>query len=228
MIDFINAVIDWTNTNSGFVSILIFIATIVYGWLSGFFAVITRKSSLKVNFLPEGTMCSVVPTGKNTRGHDCFRFACSLYLELTNTGYRTIILDDYKLSYLAINNSKPVLIEHLTVCKSDFLVDLGNGDVKVLPFLVQTSYLSASSSNDTLLSGYKKTGIIYFESPEYYGNYSPLVDEESCVEITLNLTDTLGKKYQYKNLISCIKLIKAQKTCKKFGMTYNDLINKEQ
>ncbi|KUJ74389.1 hypothetical protein AVO42_02980 [Thiomicrospira sp. XS5] len=220
-------IIDWTNNNAGFLALVIFLFTLITGWLSGIFSKLAQVPSLKIKTLHEGTMCSVAPTGNLHHNiHPCYRFVCSLYLEFVNTGFRTIVFESYQLSYPTQSKepgSTMLCIKNLTVCKSDFCVPLGGGDTKVLPFFEQKGYMTGISADTFIQSGFKTNGVLYFESDEYYGDFAPFQNPNKTVSVILHLKDTLGKEYEFNIDAKLVNVDIARKTCSKFGTTYNDL-----
>jgi len=86
MIDNLNKLIEWSNANSGFVSIVLFAFSIGFAWITGIFRSLIKKPKFKIRILPGPTMCSTFTTGKKHEGFDVHRTAISVYLSIANVG----------------------------------------------------------------------------------------------------------------------------------------------
>ena len=82
----LETLIHWANQNSGFLGLLIFVATLLLGWVSGIFRYLRHKPEFKLEVIPGPTLCCVITTGKKHEEFDIHRTGISLYLSVTNIG----------------------------------------------------------------------------------------------------------------------------------------------
>lgn len=183
--------IDWFNANSGFVSVLLFMATLVLGWVSGIFEALKKKPRFKIEVIPGPTMCSVFLTGNKYKGYDAHRVAMSLYLKISNIGYAPSDIDRIEVGY-HWNISKLnwlwfryrlgwFWIKHQTIAIEDFRTDLGKSNIKAYPFLTQKSIVVPSNVSTYLEVGNNAVGIVYFEDVEQWGGAFPLSDGKNTI-----------------------------------------------
>ncbi|WP_019556813.1 hypothetical protein [Thiomicrorhabdus arctica] len=136
--DIINNVIVWTNTNSGFLGLLIFIITIIVGWISGVFRALIRKPKLKIEILKGPTFCASYDTHRQFNDVGTHRTAISLYLSVKNIGSAPTSIEGIHVGYKSKAYKNPFRwfwLKHLIISKSDFVTPLGE-DFKVYPFLM--------------------------------------------------------------------------------------------
>jgi hypothetical protein len=139
----ISEIILWSNDNSGFVSVLIFIITIFLGWVTGIFQGLRQRPKFKIAVI-EGppTMCSTFETGREFNGHKTHRTAISVYLNIANVGSAASDIKSVQIGYHTI---KPSFFRHWLKqsvnALEDFRIQVGDY-IKVYPFLIQVGYLS--------------------------------------------------------------------------------------
>jgi hypothetical protein len=55
-----NELINWTNINSGFLTLLIFVIILLFGWMSGIFNNLRHRPKFIIDIIPDPTFCSVL------------------------------------------------------------------------------------------------------------------------------------------------------------------------
>ena len=140
-----NDIIGWFNDNEGFVTVLVFIITLLLGWSSGIFKALRRKPKFKIEIIPGPTMCSTFYTGNKYNDHDAHRTAISLYIKIKNignapsdiakveVGYHWSI-KGYSWNWLKFHIGWDWL-KQPTVVKEDFHIALDSDNIKFFPFL---------------------------------------------------------------------------------------------
>lgn len=238
------------NANDGFLNILLFLATLGVGWLSGAFSAIRSKPDFKITTIPGPTIIAVVATSIGTGDKATCRTAISLYLAIVNVGraasdtgrmriaYRCNALkwqdarwwgrcdhhehyiERFRLLY------RWLWIEHMAVALDDFMVSLGNEKKKLYPFLVQGSQLQPTAQSRYLRVGQGDAGIVYYESPEYWGGYSPRVDDGKC-DVRVEVKDAFGRTHRAKFKVPVIPIEEARKFTPSFGSSLESLRDDE-
>lgn len=229
--------IDWFNQNSGFVSVLIFIVTLLVGWITGIFKALQRKPKFKIEIIPGPTLCSVLFTGKKYQGYDVHRTAISLYLKISNIGYAPSNIDRIEVGYHWNINQLNWLwfkyrlgwfwIRQQTVAMTDFHVALGDENFKFYPFLFQKSIVVPSDINTYLEIGNKIIGIVYFEGEEQWGGAFPLNDGK-VTKVKIRAYDIFGNTYTVTKKIPFVDILEAKKFNPSFGETFLELAKKSE
>lgn len=221
---YLTIIIEWTNSNSGFLSLLLFFTTIFLGWVSGFFSSLMRKPKLKIQVLPGPTFCASFDTGRVFNGHKTHRTALSAYIAITNQGSAPTDIQSIHVGYKSqahINPFRWFWLKEITVSKSDFVMEMGE-DLKVFPFLFQKNQLTVNDIDTYLLEGKRCNGIIYFEQDESWGNYLPRI-KANKMDIIIRITDSFGSSHFSKARINKVTLAAAKKVCENFGGTRESL-----
>ncbi len=225
-------IIDWINTNSGFVSVLIFLITLLLGWVSGIFQALRRKPKFKIEVIPGPTMCSTFYTRNKHNEYDAHRTAISIYLKITNignapsdiakieVGYHWSI-KGYSLDWLKFHIGWDWLRQP-TVVKEDFHTALDSDNTKYFPFLLQHSTIAPETTKTYLDIGMKTEGIVYFEGAEQWGGAFPYV-KNNQTKLKIRVYDTFSGAHEIIKSVPCVDIIDAKKYCSQFGETYSGL-----
>jgi hypothetical protein len=217
---------QWTNENSGFLTLLLFIVTIIAGWSSGIFKALRNRPSFNIQALPGPTFACTFPTGRKHEGHDTHRTAFCLYLSVTNRGNSPTDLLSVELGY---HNYTPrysflwLWLQHETVALDDFQVPIGD-HVKVYPFLNQVNRLSRSMPDTYLGPGRKVIGVVYFEQPVAWGGWLPRVTDQHT-RVKVRITDAHEKRHTKLVTIPFVSLEDARRYNPLFGATLEALHN---
>src|SRR5574344_1603047 len=161
--------ITWCNLNSGFLTVIIFVLTLLIGWLSGFFAQIKKRPKFNIELIDIPTFCCKKETKRKENNHDCYRTIIALYLSITNIGTAPTSILDVEVGYKT--NSWDHLFSWLWIKQTNSLEDFTanvEGYTKIYPFFTQKNYLMNNSTNLFINIGENKFGMKYFESIEYW------------------------------------------------------------
>ena len=225
--EYLNEIKMWSNENSGFLSLILFLFTFALGWVSGFFKAILKKPYLKIEVIEPKSFCSTFDIGRKTNGKSMHRTAISIYLKIINIGNSPTEVDKVAIGYKSAEYNNPFRwywLEEEVVCLSDFIVPLGDEDSKVMPFLKQRNQTINNNTSLYLQVASSCLGITYFEQEASTGNYFPKCDENYYVKIKVKVIDTLGNAYFQKSKILKLQLKAAQKWCEKYGQTREKLV----
>lgn len=222
-------IIGWLNDNEGFVTVLVFIATLLLGWVSGIFQALRRKPKFKIEVLPGPSICSVFNTGNKYEGYDTHRTAIALYLKITNIGNAPSNIDKVEVGYhwnitgLSLLSLKYRLgwfwIKNLTVAIEDFCTPFGEDNIKFYPFLLQKSVVSNSTIDTYLEVGKNAIGVVYFEQNESWGASSPLPDNGKT-KIKVRVYDSFSNSYSTIVRIPIVDINEAKEYNRYFGETF--------
>lgn len=224
--------IDWFNANSGFISVLIFLATLFLGWVSGVFGALRKKPKFKIEVIPGPTMCSVFLTDRKHQEYDAHRTAISLYLKVSNIGHAASNIDTIEVGYhWNINKFNWLWLKYRigwfwlkqqTVAIEDFCIQVGNDNVKFYPFLYQASILAPENESTYLETGNNTAGVVYFEGDEMWGGAFPLV-KNNTTKVKIRINDVFGGHHTVIKKIPFIDIQEAKKYNRYFGETYVEL-----
>ncbi len=227
-------IIEWTNNNSGFLGLLIFISTLLIGWISGLFKSFIKRPKFKIGVIKEATFGSIIDLDREHQGFPVHKSAFAIYLEITNVGSAPSSIGEIKLGYL-LSDFKPkwrtsrVWISE-TFSKSDFRVEFKNSEiVKAYPFLKQGTLYQPSL--DTYLEvGKTANGIVYFEQLEAFGSWMPRLNkDEITTDLKISIKDAFGKTHSMKFKIELKETDYTLKFSPYFAQTQNEyFINKNQ
>lgn len=229
MEELLNKIVTICNNNSGFLTLIIFIATILFGWTSGLFRAILRKPKFKIALIEGPTFCCTFETGRQHNGYDAHMTAFVLYLYIKNVGAISSSIDKISVGYH--NNSLKYYflwfwLNKQTISLQDFSVKIGE-NVKVYPFLTQKSIFLQSESQSFLQIGKSANGIVYFEQGESWGSYKP-IENDGKVKVKVKVLDVFGRSYSKIFKIPNIKIEEARKFNPDFGLTYETLHQKDK
>jgi len=102
---------EWLNSNIGVLNLLLFLLTLMIGWVSGVFKAIRKRPRFKIRIIEKMTYGSFFQTGEKytppTLGTcDLHKTAFVLYLEITNRGTADSKIGKIHVGYFP-DTSKP-------------------------------------------------------------------------------------------------------------------------
>jgi hypothetical protein len=221
----INNIISWCNYNAGFLSIVLFISTILLAWASGLFKAILRKPKFKISTIEGPTFCSTLLTGFKYGEYDIHKTAFSLYLKISNIGYVPSSIDRVEVGYhWNINRINNLWFRYCigwcwvkqSIVKNDFTIQLDDETTKVYPFLIQEALLQINKNDTYVTVGKCVNGIVYFEQSDSYGGCSPKI-KNNKVKIKIRIFDIYQNKYSIAQKVPMIDINEARKYCPSFG-----------
>jgi hypothetical protein len=225
----ITNIIRWCNVNSGFLSLVLFIATLILGWLSGFFKSIIISPKFRIEKLEQCTFCTIIDLNETYNDLPVHKTAFVVYLNVSNIGnisssIHKVELGYYKADFKTKFCSKRRWVKQ-TISKEDFKIELPDSDkLKVYPFLTQRNQLSSKEVDTFLEVGKQITGVAYFEEYEAYGNLMPRLENNDLVDIEVKIHDVFGNKFCQKMKIKYVKPLEAFKYNSYFGQTYKEYV----
>jgi hypothetical protein len=223
ILDFLN----WLNANEGTVAASIFLITLFLGWVSGIFASLRRKPTLRLKLIAGPTFCSTFLTGEKNADYDVHRTAVALYLSVSNIGSAPTSIENVAIGYRWHVKAFSVAwlryrlrwfwLHHQTAALNDFQVKIGDS-VKHYPSLFQRSTISPIASETYLEPGRSVNGVVYFEQTESWGGCFPS-PRRGRTRIIVSITDVFGKKYKSRFWIPIVTLNEAKQYNPSFGDT---------
>jgi hypothetical protein len=121
-------IVKWLNDNQGLLTIIIFFATIIAGWVSGIFRSLIKKPKFKIRVMPKMTFGTVYLTGgKYTPPgygeYDLHVTAIVVYIEITNVGSAPSNLGKIKIGYYKDDGKKTWFQKRLWMHETNVLAD---------------------------------------------------------------------------------------------------------
>lgn len=208
----------------------VFVATVVFGWVSGIFSALRRRPKFKVSLINGPTFCCTYTTGRMYGQYETHRTGIALYLSISNIGSAPSSIDNISIGYhwrltpISINWIKYTVgwfwINNPSVALDDFQVAIGRS-IKVYPFLMQQNHLSPVQTETFLDIGQSTNGVVYFEQFESWGGCFPTV-EKGQVHLKVRVYDVFGGKHTSVFRIPAVALDDAKKYCPSFGKTLSE------
>lgn len=222
-----NEIIKWTNENSGFLTLIIFLITLFLGWISGIFKKLRYRPDFIIDLIPVPTFCCTFNTDKKHDGIDTHRTALVIYLSIKNTGVAPSQIQSVEVGYHNHSFKYSFLWFWLTQTPSlgDFGHTIGE-NLRVFPFLFQKSTLLPQKIATYLNSGQSTKGIVYFEQAESYGSFFPRI-KNGKVKIKIKMRDIFDQSYSKIFWVPMVELEYAKKFNKEFGQTLDKMENNE-
>ena len=226
-------IIDWTNKNSGFLGLLIFVLTLLISWISGLFKHIKKRPKFKIRIIENATFGCIIDLNKTHKDLPVNKTAFAIYIEVTNVGNAPSSIGKINLGYL-LSDMKPKwrtsrnwIVE--TFSKSDFRVEFNDSEkARGFPFLKQANEFQGKV--DTYLEvGKSANGIVYFEQSEAFGSWMPRLNKDlKTTDLIIKIEDAFGKIHKKKFTIELVDPNYSLKFSPYFGQTqYEYFINKE-
>jgi hypothetical protein len=222
----ISDIADWCNQNSGFLTAIIFVVTLIIGWISGFFKLIRKRPKFKIRTIEGATFYSTIYLDKTYEGHPVHKTAFVLYIEITNTGNAPSSIGQIKIGYLP-DNKTPIWRAkrnwiYETILKSQLISKFKDSElVKGYPFLKQKSDMYSDATDTFLDIGKIANGIAYFEERETFGNWTPRLNKDKeSTNVKIEIKDAFGQNHTQKIKIKRVEPSKALEMSPYFGQTY--------
>lgn len=212
-------IIEWCNKNSGFISVLIFFTTIMLGCVSGFFKSIIKKSKFKIRIISGPTICAIFPIDRRYNGHQVYRTAISVYLNVSNVGTSPANIEKIWVGYHWKSFKYYFTwfwLKEQMVTMEDFKYDFGD-TIKVYPSLMQGTTLTMSRVDTYLDIGKSATGVVYFEQ-DGWGACFPS-SNKGRAKLCIIIIDTFGRKHKQIFTSPVKPLEEAKKYNHSFGET---------
>jgi hypothetical protein len=203
--ELLNEIIKWTNDNSGFLSVVIFVLTLVIAWLSGLFQAIRKKPKFKIDLIEHDSFGCIFDLNRTHNGLPVNKTSFAIYLRVTNIGNAPSTIGKIKLGYIKSDLKSLRTASRMknrnwipeTISKDDFNVMFENSDRgKTIPFLKQRNWKYTNNTDTYLQEGKSQNGMVYFEQMESYGSWVPrLSDDGQKANIVIEIKDAYGRKH---------------------------------
>lgn len=201
----IDILIDWTNKNSGFVSVLIFVLTLFIAWLSGVFNAIRKRPKFRIDFIESCTFGTIFDLNKKTKeGLPMHKTAIVIYFNITNIGSAPSSIGTIRVGYKSLGHnffSKRIWLPEREI-REDFQELLSDSShKKIYPFLKQKNYLIPNHNPEDFLEiGKSISGVSYFEQNESYGNFRPTINQDNdSINLKIEIKDAF-ENFHYTNI----------------------------
>lgn len=231
LMDIVSSFLSWMNANQGVLTFLIFLVTVLLGWVSGIFSALRRRPKLKVSLIDGPTFSCTYNTGAEHNGFDAHRTGIALYLHVTNYGSAPTSITAVEIGYHW--HLRPVSkswwkyrvgwfwLTQQSVALVDFQAAIGRS-TKVYPFLTQINHLSDARPKTYLRIGEATNGVVYFEQQESWGGCFP-TPKHGHTTIKVRLRDAHGRQHTSKHRIPIIERVDALKYNPRFGETHQEI-----
>lgn len=221
-----------SNANEGFGALIIFILTLIFGWVTGIFNAIVKKPKLKVRFMEKMTFYSFFGTGESfhheqlNEKFDYHKTAFAVYMSIANIGNAPTSIDKIYLGYTKntpntkIFNKTEWLAQWHTLTEFRIKLNLGEENNDKSLFIPSLKLRNDKSNSDDFLEvGKYVSGVAYFEQAAAWGSLNPKpINNKEDVKITIKIIDIYGRKYFFKTVLKKIPIEKAIEYNPNFGM----------
>ncbi|WP_136805853.1 hypothetical protein [Desulfosediminicola flagellatus] len=225
----INYIIQWCNHNAGFVSILIFIATLVVGFVVWVIKSTKKKPDFKISVIDGPTLATTFNLGFKFNNHEVQRTAISLYLNVINKGHQPANIEKISVAY-HMNHIKYRFFwfwlndQYITFEPFQYSF---SGKVKVYPSLIQGNSITFQTAETYLEVGKSTNGVAYFEQGDSWGSFKPM-SSKNRTKVKIKIEDSLGKKHYEVVNIPTVPLSEAKKYNPSFGETISTIQNENK
>lgn len=221
----VEKIIKWTNENSGFVSIVLFIITLLLAWISGLFNLLRNNPKFKIEIIDQCTFCCVFDLNKKHENLPVHKTAFVIYISITNIGHAASSIRKIKLGYLKSDFTHKLFSKRNWVkemiAKEDFRINFTDSEtIKVFPFIKQQNQLYPNNTDTFLQVGKHVNGIVYFEENEAFGSWMPRQNKNSnTTNVKLVIYDAFGKSHSKTFDLNFVDPTEAFKFNNFFGQT---------
>jgi len=221
-------IIDWTNLNSGFLSLIIFLVTIFVGWVSGAFNALFKKPKLKIRFIGKMSFYSFYYTGDKhfhkelNETFDYHKTGFVVYMSIANIGNANTTIDKIFLGYYT-NGPKKYFFKDKIVWLPQwhsiepFRIRLKDDSLLQVASLRMKDSAFDKDDKDKIEVGSSLVGAAYFEQPEAWGNLNPKQLEDNFTKVIIKIRDIYGYEYKFKTKLKSFTIEKARKFNPHFG-----------
>jgi hypothetical protein len=224
----VEEIVNWSNQNSGFLTLSIFFSTILLGWLSGIFKALRRKPKFQLSLNEGPTFLCTFPTGRKINGNEAHRTVITLYLTVKNVGSAPSTLSKVIVGYR--NHLPEYAFRRFWLNQVPSLRDFGHTvgkNLRVYPFLIQASFLKIHVADAYLREGQETKGIAYFEQEESWGGALPR-KRNNTVNVKVKIFDVYGKSHSKRFNIPIVSLEHARLFNPEFGNFLENLRNTDR
>ena len=217
----INEIVVWTNKNAGFLSFLIFAASVI---LIPLVVTYWKKPNLEVELISNGTLCSSYSVDVTEDLESIHRTAFVVYLKITNIGNGPCHISKVTLGYKSDLSDDPHeyrWLEHETPMLSDHFIPHGK-QIRILPFLKQRNATMQNDTDTFLLPGAYTVGVVYFEQERSLGRDHPYINEgcpDCFVSAVIRVHDTKNRYWESEHQIHKVRIEAVREIYPSFGLS---------
>lgn len=232
MLEILSEITKWSNDNQGVLGVILFLAAIVFGWISGIFSALRRKPKFRINLIEGPTFTCTFGTGKKEGKYDIHRTGIALYLNVANVGSAPANIEHVHVGYhWAIKPFGKLWWQYRigwywlyrqAIILADFQAPIGEEHTKIYPFLFQKNFNTEQSNDTYLVVGKSTNGVVYFEQEESFGACFPLA-RNNLAKIKIKVIDSFRRSYVVSTKIPRLSLEEAKKYNPRFGSTLSTL-----
>jgi len=228
---YLDNVIHWTNENSGFLSLILFVLTLLIAWVSGLFNSLTKKPKFKIRIIEQCTFGTTLDLKREHNGYPVTKTAFAIYVEIINIGTAPSSIGKIKLGYIKSDFTPRLFSKRNwikeSIAKDDFTVTYGDsGKVKVFPFLKQRNSNYQNDTDTYLPIGRRVNGIVYFEQYEAYGSWIPRLNRDGeTTNLKIKVKDSFGGSHTKTFNLALVEADTAFKFNAYFGQTEKEYFN---
>lgn len=223
-------IIDWTNNNSGFLALLIFLVTIVTGWFCGFFKSIIKVPRLKIRFIDKMTFYSFYYTGEtwfNKELNTNFKMHKTgfvFYMSIANIGNKPTAIDKIWIGYYKNNLKKKRLRKDIHWLAQwhpieNFIFPMKDESAIIVNNIRVKNNIYDNNSDDDLGVGKSLVGVANFEQQSAWGNLNPVQKEDGEIDVVIKIRDVYNRIYKFKTQLRQLPIEKAREFNPHFGNT---------
>ncbi|MFA9370131.1 MAG: hypothetical protein ACERIH_00265 [Labilibaculum antarcticum] len=221
-------IIKWTNENSGFLSLIIFIITIVAGWVSGLFKSLIKKPKLKIRFIPKMSFFSFFHTGEKwinkelNEELELHKTGFASYMSIANIGNKCTSIDKIWIGYYKNVIKKKWFKKEIQWLAQwhpleNFKLSMKDGNEIVVNNLRVKNNIFDYSEHSELEIGKSLVGVAYFEQVTAWGNLNPAQKENGNIDVIIKIRDIYGKEYKFQTELEQLPIEEARKFNPNFG-----------
>lgn len=220
---------DFTNNNSGFISVLLFILGLIIAWISGLFKLLRNNPEFRIELLEQCSFCCIIDLNKTYNNLPVTKTAFVIYVNISNIGKASSSIGKIRLGYRKSDFKHRLFSKRIwiteTIATGDFTYNLNYNSVKVFPFLKQRNQIFENNTQCFLQVGQYVNGIVYFEQKEAYGSYMPRANKDlKHTNVKLEILDVFDNKHSKTFDLKLVDSTEALQYNESFGQTFvNDV-----
>ncbi|MGB0887391.1 MAG: hypothetical protein ACPGSL_04655 [Vicingaceae bacterium] len=220
--------IKWTNSNSGFLSLILFIVTVIAGWSSGLFKSLIKKPKLKIRFIPKMSFYSFFLTGEKmynkelNEEFELHKTGFVSYMSIANIGNKSTSIDKIWLGYYKNVDKKKWFKREIQWLVQwhplgNFKIPITDGSEILVSNLRLKNNIYDNGNVDELEIGKNLIGVAYFEQEKAWGNLNPIQDNNGKIDVIIKIEDIYGKFYKFKTELEYLPIEQARDFNPNFG-----------
>jgi hypothetical protein len=220
--------IKWTNDNCGFLSLIIFVVTVIIGWMSGFFKSIITKPKLSIRFIDKSCFHTFFYTGNkyyNKQLDETFELhktGFAVYCSIANIGNLPTSIDKIYLGYYKNLPDRKFWRKRIQWLAQwhifeNFKIKYGDQIVMLPPLRSRNSEYPGGGENYLAIGG-SIIGVAYFEQDEAWGNLNPeTINDKGDIKVILKIRDIRKAEYRFKTTLKRLSIKEAREINGNFG-----------